>query len=67
MRYKLPVLTERLPATPCTPQMRQEMENIARIQGISLADLQRQAVSLFLENFDTKSISHDTESSEKSA
>lgn len=37
-----------LPATPCTPKMREEMQELAKREGVSLAELQRAAFSLFL-------------------
>ena len=46
-------LTERMPATPCSPEMRAAMEKIARERGIALAELQREAVALFLSKIDT--------------
>lgn len=63
MRYKKPVLVSRLPATPCTPEMRKSMEELAAKQGVSLADIQREAVSLFLRSTDTLCITSDTQGS----
>lgn len=48
MRPKKPVMTALLPATPCTPEMATQFRTIAEKEGRSLADLQRQAFSLFL-------------------
>lgn len=41
-----------LPATPCTPQMREKMRELAQREGASLAELQRAAFSLFLSQAD---------------
>jgi dsDNA-binding SOS-regulon protein len=40
--------TQFLPSTPCKPEMRDEMLELARKKGVSLAELQREAFSLFL-------------------
>lgn len=37
-----------LPPTPCTPEMHDLVRQIAQQQGTSIAEVQRQAVSLFL-------------------
>lgn len=37
-----------LPATPCSPEMDEQIRHIAAEQGISVADVQRAAFSLFL-------------------
>ncbi len=44
-----------LPATPCTPQMREQMVEIAERRGVSLAEVQREAYSFFLAHDDRKS------------
>lgn len=49
---RVPVFTELLPATPCTPGMREAVLDIALSKGVSLAEVQRDAISLFLtENY----------------
>lgn len=53
-------LTARLPATPCTQQMRDAFEKLAKENDCDLAELQRAAFSLFLSSSDTRSISIDT-------
>lgn len=60
MRTKKQVYTEQLPATPCTPQMRGSLQEIALAQGKSMAEIQRQAVALFLRSFATDAIKNDT-------
>lgn len=40
-----------LPPTPCTEEMRKQVEAIARKEGVSLAQVQRTAISLFLLGF----------------
>lgn len=45
-------LTKFLPSTPCTPDMRTKMLDLAHERGVSLAEIQREAFSLFLsENY----------------
>lgn len=44
-------LSSLLPATPCTEEMRDVLENIARNEGVSMAHLQRIAIQNFLEAF----------------
>lgn len=41
-------LTAQLPPTPCTPAMREQMVSFAEKEGRALADVQREAFSLFL-------------------
>lgn len=48
-----------LPPTPCTPEMREQMVMIAGMQGRSIADIQRDAISLFLSNIGSKTINND--------
>ncbi len=48
MRTKKSIYTEFLPSTPCTTQMREQLVNIARSQGVSIAEIQRNAYALFL-------------------
>lgn len=45
---KKPVLTAQLPPTPCTPQMRELIVKNAMQRNITIAEIQRQAFSLFL-------------------
>lgn len=49
-------LTARLPATPCTPEMKASVTAIAEDQERSVADIQRDAITLFLQRSDTKSV-----------
>jgi hypothetical protein len=49
-------LTERLPATPCTPAMRDAVFAVAEDQGRSIADIQRDAITLFLRKNGSKTI-----------
>ncbi|MBX3082795.1 MAG: hypothetical protein KF716_14240 [Anaerolineae bacterium] len=49
-------LTAQLPITPCTPEMRDNMESIAEKRGVSLAAIQREAYSFFLSSVDSKAI-----------
>jgi hypothetical protein len=41
-----------LPATPCSAEMREKMQQLAQREGASLAELQRSAFSLFLSESD---------------
>lgn len=42
-----------LPPTPCTQDMRTKLVAVAEEQGKSIAQVQREAVSLFLSGFNT--------------
>lgn len=44
-----------LPPTPCTPELRQSVVKRADAEGVSIADVTRQALTLFLANSVTKS------------
>lgn len=48
-----------LPSTPCTQKMRESLIAVAEQQGRSLADVQREAISLFLRSFDSLTIEVD--------
>lgn len=48
MSTRRKILIERLPQTPCTPEMKQAVIAIAEGQGCSIADVQRDAIALFL-------------------
>lgn len=50
-RTKRPQYTDRLPGTPCTPQMREKVVNLAQREGLSIADIQRRAYTIFLSSF----------------
>jgi hypothetical protein len=56
---KRPVLTAQLPPTPCTPEMRETLVTLAKNNNVSIADIQRQAFSLFLRGCDSKTITED--------
>ena len=45
---KRAIYTELLPSTPSTPEMREQMLHVAQERGVSLAEVQREAFSLFL-------------------
>lgn len=57
---KKAVLTAQLPPTPCTPQMREMLVEVARQRNITIAEIQRQAFSLFLSDIDRKSIEFES-------
>lgn len=46
--------TARLPATPCTIDMRQAICSLAKSQGITVAQLQRNIIQLFLAEYVSK-------------
>lgn len=48
-RYK-----SRLPATPCTMEMRDSIKKIAQKQGITIAEVQRFALDFFLTEYVSK-------------
>ncbi len=48
-------LTVQLPPTSCTPEMRDRVVGIADKEGISIGELVRDAISLFLSSHDSKS------------
>jgi hypothetical protein len=54
MLEKREKLTEQLPPTPCTPEMRQQVVDIAQKYGLSIAKVQREAISIFLSNYLSK-------------
>lgn len=54
-------MTAFLPPTPCTPEMRQRVEAYAEKEGRSIAEVQRDALSLFFARIDTNGVNNDTE------
>jgi hypothetical protein len=48
MRTKMRRYTERLPAVPVEPAMRKEVFDYGRETGLSVSEIQRRAISLFL-------------------
>lgn len=52
-------LTAQLPPTPCTPEMRENLVEVADYRGVSIAELTREAISLFLAQNDRNSIIKD--------
>lgn len=56
---KKPVLTAQLPPTPCTPEMRKQLVEFARQNNRTIADIQREAFSLFLSKLDSYAIKFD--------
>lgn len=54
------VLVDQLPPTPCTPDMRRRIVEISDKQGVSIAEVMRSAISLFLsENVPQRNINVD--------
>lgn len=47
------VMTELLPSIPCTPEMRAQVVEVADRHGVSMADIVRDAITLFLSDFDS--------------
>jgi hypothetical protein len=64
--YKKARYTAQLPPTPCTPEMRQRMIDVAEEKGESVAHLQREAIALFLSENDRNSIINESVPSETS-
>lgn len=48
--------TAQLPPTPVTPQMRERVESFAQEMRLSLSEVQREALSLFLSKNDSKKV-----------
>lgn len=61
-RTKKPELTAWLPPTAVTPKMRKTIEAKAARENISIGELQRRALSLFLAQNDTKTVEGDIKS-----
>lgn len=55
----------RLPATPCTEDLRERMSAFAKEKQCALAEVQRAAFRFFLANFDTHSNNSATDNSTK--
>lgn len=53
----------KLPATPCTPSMREIVQTVAQKEGVTLAELQRFAIDFFLQNYDRKTVNDWQENS----
>lgn len=60
---KKAVFTEFLPATSCTPEMREKIRGYAEKHNMSLAEVQRKAFSLFLRRVDSNTISNESTTS----
>jgi len=58
-------MSTQLPPTPCTEKMRTEIVQIAKSQGKSIAEIQREAFALFLSQSESKAIGNDIEDFEK--
>jgi len=56
-----PLLADRLPATPVTRKMREQVEYLAQQEGCSMADVQRAAIEFFLSSYGTCNIEMSTE------
>lgn len=53
--------TASLPPTPCTAEMKQQVLAIAKAEAVSLAQIQRTALSLFLIHFEQERQTASTE------
>lgn len=57
---KLKMLEARLPATPCTAEMRERVVIAAKESGVTLAEFQRAAIAFFLEKGESQTIVNET-------
>jgi hypothetical protein len=64
---KQKILSDFLPSTPCTPEMRNQVVEVAEKTGKSLAEIQREAIGLFLNANYSKAIVSDSETIERVA
>lgn len=64
MRTMKKQYTQNLPPTPCTPEMRAQVEEFAGREGKSLAEIQRTAMSLFLSRNYSKAIAKNSYTTE---
>lgn len=53
-------LEGQLPAVPCDTTMRRRIEEIAALERVSMAEVLRYAVSLFLADYDSKAINFES-------
>lgn len=56
------VYSDELPRCPTTPRMRQQMEALKKRSGLSMSELQRRAIVLFLERTTEISVDQSTDS-----
>ncbi|MDX2137950.1 MAG: hypothetical protein SF123_07625 [Chloroflexota bacterium] len=59
-RTRRAVLTKLLPPTPVTEQMRDDVVSLATKKNVSIADIQRSAIALFLSRNDSNAINIDS-------
>lgn len=57
---KTPKMNARLPATPCTPEMRESIAQIAERENVKMAEVQRTAIQFFLDQIDSKTVISDS-------
>ena len=53
MRKRKAGLTAQLPATPCTPEMREKVVALSENASVSIAEIQRLALAFFLSQDDS--------------
>lgn len=58
------LLEDRLPATPVTRKMREQVHSLAQQEGCSMADVQRAAIEFFLASYRTNSVNNSTNRTE---
>lgn len=59
------LMESQLPAVPCETNMRLRIEEIATLERVSMAEVLRHAVSLFLADYDNNSTSRESKSRAK--
>lgn len=60
MNYSKRKMSSRLPSIPCFPELREGIEAVAKLEGKSIVQVIRDAISFYLSSRNTKSIADNT-------